>query len=394
MALNALLVDSGEPKTRTSYRADLTTVLLGVWFVVGLFLDAWAHNNLPGLETFFTPWHAVFYTGFVATAGWLCWLVARNLLAGRRGAAAVPVGHGLSVIGLPVFALAGLLDFGWHTVFGIEQAYKILFSPTHLVLVSSMIVIVTSPLRAAWADRDRVAPGLVRLLPAILALAFTTTLVLLFLQYANALIWGPHAIVANLSESPDGRPKEIEGFLAAIMVTNLVLIAPLLLAGRRWRIPPGTATIIFLTAAGLCAAITSLRALSVLVVMLVAGLLVDVVAARLDPRDTRRGAYLAFGFVAPVLLWSAYLGVAAVYARQLPDIVEFWTGIPVVAGFLGLILAALMVRHPSSVGIDRIPDRDQAHPVAARDEAHPVAAPDGSERFGRDEVQPEQRPVG
>jgi len=373
MALTALLVDSGEPKTRTSYRDDLTTVGFGVWFVVGLLLDAWAHNNVPGLETFFTPWHAVFYSGFVATAGWLCWLVVRTLRSGRRGAAAVPVGYGLGAIGLPVFALAAMLDYGWHTAFGIEQAYKILFSPTHLVLVSSMIVIVTSPLRAAWADRDRVAPGLVKLLPAILALAFSTTLVLLFLQYANALIWGPQAIVANLSESPDGRPKEIENFLSAIMVTNLVLIAPLLLVGRRWRVPPGTATIIFLSAAGLAAAITSLRSLSVLVVMLVAGLLVDALVARLDPRDSRRGAYLTFGFVAPVLLWLSYLGVAAIYAGQLPDIVEFSTGIPVVTGFLGLTLAALMMRHPSSAGINRIPDRD------------------GAERLVRDDVQPEQR---
>src|SRR3954451_3179289 len=369
MALTALLVDSGDPKSPTSYRDDLTTVGLGVWLVVELLLDAWSHNNVPGLETFFTPWHAVFYTGFVATAGWLCWLVVRNLRAGRRGAAAVPVGYGLGVVGLPVFALAGMLDYGWHTVFGIEQDYKILFSPTHLVLVSSMIVIVTSPLRAAWADRGRTAPGLAGLLPAILALAFSTTLVLLFLQYANALIWGPHAIVANLSESPDGRPKDIESFLSAIMVTNLVLIAPLLLAGRRWRVPPGTATIIFVAAGGLAAAITGLRNLTVLVVMLVAGLLVDLLLARLDPRGTRRGAYLTFGFVAPVLLWASYVGIAAIDVRRMPDIVEFWTGIPVVAGLLGLTLAALMVGHAGSAGINRIPDRD------------------GAERLVRDDVQ-------
>jgi hypothetical protein len=86
-------------RPRVSYRADLVTAALGGWFVVGLFLDAWAHNNLTELETFFTPWHGVFYSGFVATAAWICWQVLRNLLAGRRGPAAVPVGYGLAVIG-------------------------------------------------------------------------------------------------------------------------------------------------------------------------------------------------------------------------------------------------------------------------------------------------------
>src|SRR5690349_15061403 len=153
-SLRGLLVDSGQEQPRTSYRADLVTVGLGLWFVVGLFLDAWAHNNIPGLETFFTPWHAVFYTGFVATAGWICWLIWRQLRAGRRGMAAVPVGYALAVVALPVFAVAGMLDYLWHTVFGIEQNLKILFSPSHLLLITSMIVIVTSPLRAAWASRD------------------------------------------------------------------------------------------------------------------------------------------------------------------------------------------------------------------------------------------------
>jgi hypothetical protein len=48
------------------FGTDLVTALLCVWFTLGLFLDAWAHNNLPGLETFFTPWHAVFYSGFAS----------------------------------------------------------------------------------------------------------------------------------------------------------------------------------------------------------------------------------------------------------------------------------------------------------------------------------------
>jgi len=43
-----------------SDRTNIVTMLLGLWFTVGLLLDAWAHNNVPRLESFFTPWNAVF----------------------------------------------------------------------------------------------------------------------------------------------------------------------------------------------------------------------------------------------------------------------------------------------------------------------------------------------
>src|SRR5215217_9458733 len=111
-----LLVDSGQARPRASYRADMITVLLSLWVLVGVFLDAWAHNNLPALETFFTPWHAVLYSGFVAVGGWICWIVWRGVRDGRRGIAAVPAGYGLAVPGVPLFALAGMGDYLWHSV--------------------------------------------------------------------------------------------------------------------------------------------------------------------------------------------------------------------------------------------------------------------------------------
>ena len=46
----------------------LAAVVLGTWVVGGLFLDGWAHVNQPGLETFFSPWHGVFYLGFLVSS--------------------------------------------------------------------------------------------------------------------------------------------------------------------------------------------------------------------------------------------------------------------------------------------------------------------------------------
>jgi hypothetical protein len=64
---------SGPP--RMAWRRDLVTAGLSTWLLFGIFLDGWAHNTRPTLETFFTPWHAVFYAGFLALAGWILWMV-------------------------------------------------------------------------------------------------------------------------------------------------------------------------------------------------------------------------------------------------------------------------------------------------------------------------------
>ena len=53
--------------TGTDARRDLVTELLGLWLLLTVFLDGWAHINLPSLETFFTPWHAALYLGMLAT---------------------------------------------------------------------------------------------------------------------------------------------------------------------------------------------------------------------------------------------------------------------------------------------------------------------------------------
>ena len=47
-------------------RYDWLVAVLCTVFLGGAYLDVWAHVHVPELETFFTPWHAVFYAGFFA----------------------------------------------------------------------------------------------------------------------------------------------------------------------------------------------------------------------------------------------------------------------------------------------------------------------------------------
>ncbi|MEW6422216.1 MAG: hypothetical protein AB1511_10910, partial [Deinococcota bacterium] len=66
---------------------DWAVVGLGSLMLFGVHLDAWAHHRFA-LESFFTPWHGLLYSGFAL----LALLLAAAAVRGggtRRGAAAL-----------------------------------------------------------------------------------------------------------------------------------------------------------------------------------------------------------------------------------------------------------------------------------------------------------------
>ncbi|MFB9993024.1 hypothetical protein ACFFLM_13705 [Deinococcus oregonensis] len=172
---------------RATPSQNLVTVGLGWWLMVGIFIDGWAHNNLgESLETFFTPWHALFYSGFAAVAGWTLWLTWQGMKSGRRGVAAFPDGYWPAALGVPVFALGGVGDLLWHTIFGIEVGIEALLSPTHLLLFTGSVLILSAPLNASWRmPTPRRAPAGV-VWPALMA----TTAILCFTSFMQMYLWG------------------------------------------------------------------------------------------------------------------------------------------------------------------------------------------------------------
>lgn len=336
-----LFRSSGGARPRASMRTNVVMTVLSVWFTLGLFLDAYAHANFAELESFFTPWHAVFYSGFAATAGWVLWTVWGHVREGRRGLAAVPLGYGMTMVALPVFALSGGIDLLWHELIGIESSTDIFFSPSHLGLIASMIVILTSPLRAAWADPELPArPPLRAIATAVVTLSFAASLVLLFLTYGSALVFSAGDVVSIYSERDDGGADMLA---ARIVLTTLVLLAPLLLLARRWHLPAGATTLVYAIAALISGTLTGFENLEITLAVLVAGVGVDVLAQVLRPTGARRTAFRAFGAAAPLLTWAVYLGVSSWVVGRLPAVTEFWTGTPLVAALIGWLLAALML---------------------------------------------------
>ncbi|MEV0764470.1 hypothetical protein [Nocardia sp. NPDC050435] len=325
-------------RPRATRAQDGVMALVSLWLISGLVLDAWAHSNRPGLETFFTPWHAVFYSGFAATAGWVAWLVWRQRRAGRRGWAAVPLGYGPTVLALVVFGLSGVADMVWHTVFGIEESIDILFSPSHLGLAVAMGVIVTTPVRSIWHDP---APDtLARLWPALLGIGLAVAEIMVFLEYGNALLMRANWIVTGLSSTENNSAATLA---VRMLVTNAALLLPLLFVARRWGLPPGAATLCTVPVLVLSGAETGGRNMSTLLSVLVAAMGADVLARALRPEAGRPRAFWAFAAAVPLFTWSLYLGVASAAVGRLPEIPELWTGAPIVASAVGLLLGALML---------------------------------------------------
>src|SRR3954454_17656101 len=80
-------------------RRDLFVALATLWLAGGLFLDGWAHSHVPTLETFFTPWHGVLYSGYAVLA---LTLIPTALWRGRPSGPVhdwLPAGSGLGLLG-------------------------------------------------------------------------------------------------------------------------------------------------------------------------------------------------------------------------------------------------------------------------------------------------------
>jgi len=71
---------------------NAVAALLGVWVIGGVYADGWAHVNVGGLDSFFTPWHGVLYSGFTMLVAWLAFMTWRR--SRSEGPVTVPPGYG------------------------------------------------------------------------------------------------------------------------------------------------------------------------------------------------------------------------------------------------------------------------------------------------------------
>ena len=191
-------------------RFDWVAVALAGWLIGGLHLDGWAHNHRPEMESFFTPWHGVLYSGFFALFGFLLGAGAGNWRRGHHWRRALPAGYGLSFGGGLVFLAGGLLDMLWHLVLGIEANVEALLSPPHLLIALGGTLLISGPLRAAWqrpAVAGQTGARWLQLLPALLSLTLVLALFAFFTQFAppRSTCWRRSARMASRSGASSSR---------------------------------------------------------------------------------------------------------------------------------------------------------------------------------------------
>ncbi len=189
-----------------SVRYDWAMVALCAWLIGGLYLDGWAHSHKSELETFFTPWHAVLYSGFAASAGFVFATFLVNIRRGFAWQSALPPGYMLSLAGAVIFLVGGLGDMVWHIIFGVEEDVDALLSPTHLSLALGGTLILSGPLRSAWLRTDD-GGGRLRLLPGILSLAFLLCTFTFFTQFAHP--FAQIQATANVDGAADDARRDV-----------------------------------------------------------------------------------------------------------------------------------------------------------------------------------------
>ena len=336
-------------------REDLVTSLLAMTLVAGLFLDGWNHLNLQGgaLGSFFTIWHALLYTGFTATASWI---VTRNPHLYRRACrpkpyfhivCGIPLRYPLAVVGLALAAVGMVGDIGWHTAFGAERGVARVIAPFHLLLFAGAAGLVSAPFRSGWYAPDHYpsAPSFRTIFPPLLSLALVSSVAAFMFQWFSVFLdWAPPAQAGQLNVTA-GRflagADESES-VARVVVTNLILMSPLFLALRRWRLPFGSAALLFGFVALSMDSLSGFAYGARVIATVFAGLVADAVLYWLDPGPGQTLGYRVVAGLTPLTLWTAYFLVLKVGGSgDWP--LDLWLGTTGLAVICGVLLSYVAI---------------------------------------------------
>ena len=337
--------------------AGLATVSL-----IGVYVDGWAHNHVVTVEEFFTPWHAILYGSFLVIAAFTWVALVRRRARGAAWPDALPRGYGVSVIGIVIYWLAGIADFAWHAIFGVEVRVEALLSPSHIALLLGGTLMRTGPLRAAWlrADDSPDSRGWRGLLPMLLSANCLLSSFTFFTQYVSP--WGvtiaasdfePFSIVvAQARAAFSAREYVIALGIASVLLQTSVLMALVVMLADRFgsRLPFGWLTLI-VGANALLMVVMRDQSLStgpvpLLLTAVFAGVAGDVTFRILRP-DSRRVVELrAFAFVFPALLYGAYFAAIVLFGPGIWWTIPMWTGLIVIPGGIGWLLSFVVQPRP------------------------------------------------
>lgn len=314
-------------------------MVFGLWTIIGLFLDGWAHSHQKP-ESFFSPWHGVLYSGFTAAALWAGLIVWRRRSSGRSLLETIPPGHLASLLGFALFGAAAVGDLIWHEIFGIEANVEALLSPTHLLLLAGGALALSAPLRTMLRS-PTVEVSMSEFLPALLSLTLLTAIGAFFLGFLSP--FGTTAVaypnvtththdLSHITPSV-GRELRENWALGSFLVTTVVLVFPALFVRRRWKTPRGTFLFLYTFLLVLQTGLGEFEQWPLIAIGLVIGSVADAGIQRGLPP-------WLLGAAIPLTAWSTYFVVFELQTG-IGWSPELWAGVTLLSSLLGGLLGSL-----------------------------------------------------
>ena len=234
---------------------NLVVFALGMWCLGGLLTDAFAHISGVVDDTFFTPWHAIWYSGATAYGLYITYAILPEdglphlMKHPLSTLAAIEPHHRPGVYGIIIFGISGFGDMIWHETLGVESNTDILLSPTHIGLFIGLIMSVTAPLWSAWPDAKSGTSGWSSQLLLVFGAGAAWSVVQLIFRYTN--LWFRGLADFCYSGSTDFCHYEsytdaLEFGLQGFWLQALLLSGVLVLFLRRWKPARGSMFILFL----------------------------------------------------------------------------------------------------------------------------------------------------
>jgi hypothetical protein len=367
---------SGQPRPHTALREDAVTVFLGAFTLIALFWDGLRHNNLTGVDEFWSPPHIAMYAGLVSLGVW----IAIVLLRYQKGTdeldfSAVPRGYALAFVALPLAALAGPADFIWHEAYGFENQIDSTYSPPHQGLFYSGAMLAAIPVASAWQRRDMIAPSLREFLPAAISMTSVIAAMLFVVHQIVPFYGGGVAMTQAFQDDIAGRTDAFapgadavhteglsralthygdEAFpyyffsthlgVAGILLFTVALMGGILLLRRRWAIPAGSLTVMCTFLALLWPMLSEYREAELIPALVLTGVVGDLMLARLagKPGPTPVGRIRLFAALMPPAMWALFFLCVALFQGGLGWAATLWVGVLATTAGLGWAISMLV----------------------------------------------------
>ncbi|HMD01503.1 MAG TPA: hypothetical protein VKG44_00935, partial [Candidatus Baltobacteraceae bacterium] len=296
---------------------DLAIGIAGLWLAAGFMWDSWAHLHV-GIESFFTPYHAVFYSAMLVGAAALGLAAVANGRKGYSGRHVLPAPYQRALLGVPIFFLGGLGDLMWHSVFGVEDRVEAVTSPTHLIIGLGVVVFLSGPIGSALENRAKLTT-----LWDQLPLVFSLATVLEFVHLGTSYAFDPAAAAAfapppALAQSADYFTATTLSLYKAGSGVIIVIFQSLVVAGfaiwltTRFKMAFGAfALLFFLGEVMLAAALANDTPMLTIhaCMALAAGLVADILVMRRNPQAANMRALRYFGMLVPATYFAIYFAL-------------------------------------------------------------------------------------